>query len=713
MKRIKRLFHARFFDRPTNIALLITCLVIVCIQMYFLFHIEIRLFVEKVYTFTISNSLILVLIPVIIPLLPKMISYFRKIVGIGKKKSYKLNEDFLRKTVVFPGTITCKDIENNDVMPFSKRSLEKKHIPIILDRKNQIKQIVKSINEIRNKQKKSVLSCLYLTGKSGAGKSILLEYFLKKELENKKSKKWKCLYFNQYNKDVDLIYKEIIKKKARIVIMDQFETTIQYTDIYNKIESLVRTKEIIFIFSFPQNFYDKISNNISKHVVKGKNNKYNSQNYFLQCDAQDIKQLKILVNTFLKVGVGVVNECLKYCEETFKNSGTFLTVLHSERYPVSLVFMCSILARIRIGNLPLVEFSVISYIYELYKEEIDYNIDKYIDELDKIFALYLDKWVDEFPNPETGKIILQLISDGRYYNFDDLKCVTFENKELFEDSNNFVFNIKKTLERNQFIKVKDKAFGFKNGISTAHDYIAEKMNEYCFENLDNEIRQNVDYYKKKMTQNNYRSSMQAESSEKLVILNRYNNFTKKYSKLFIEVLVYILMVASIAVSFVNGSKFTNSNENIYYIFIGISTFLATFYMYNIVVQFFRVLKKRYYYPLSICGVILIISCYLLMDFWGVFIGLEIVILGVSLFAVGGTTVGMARSFFKNKGILYIVLGVFVIAIAVIYVFNDNLGLRVCLSVFFVFYAFMSNVTHISYGYIINKVGRGNTISQNE
>lgn len=747
---MKRLLHSHYLDKPMNIALILSCLVIIIIQAYFMLDTWLSQNLSILYAFITNNNLLLAIVTGLIPLLPSIIVY------IGKKIKNRNVDDGIvvssgyEKTKVFPGAITYELIRDKKVMLVSERKLETvgNNKPMVLDRKIQCELIRKYIEKLKKNSKKNQLNCLYLTGNSGAGKSILLKSFLKGD------GKFQFLYFNDYSSTCDLIYKEIFESKVDVIIMDQFETSLEYTDIYENIRRLIKNldRSLVFVFVFPQHVFEHIVLNVTKNILNGKgklfsaDEKYNSKYYFLGCDEYDIKELKILINTFLKTGMGLVNECLNVCEDTLIKNGSFLSVLNSEKYPVSLVFLCSILARIDTGRSPLAEFSMVSYIYELFKEDIDYNVSKYIDDLGEIFKLYFDNWTNKFPNHETGKLILQLISNGKKYNVDDLKCITFEPRETFEilqendedikernmrskrekggtGNNNirkenvkprsrkhFTFNIVMLLKQNQFIQVKENYIGFKFGIFAIHDYIALKMNEYCFENLDNKLRQNVDHYKKRMIEANHGHSVMAESKEKLQILKRYNQFFSRRDLIFINILVYILMIGSIIISSIQGYQMQSNSEHIYYMFISAGCFLSTYYMYNIVMQFLRMLMRRYYYPLSIWGIILMLLCFVFPDYWGVFAGIEVVILGVSLYSIHKITINLAVDFFKEKGVFYIFLGMVVIAFGVLYAYSaDSIQVRFILSFFFFVYVIASDVSHINYSYIMNKVGMGNTI----
>lgn len=133
--------------------------------------------------------------------------------------------------------------------------------------------------------KKRSLNCLYLTGASGAGKSIFLENFLKEKFKDEQ-----MLYFNEYDIACDLIFQEVKGKQPEYVIMDQFEKGLENKDIYVYIRKMIEecSNEIIFIFSFPQEFFDQIYKSVHIHILDANGRKEeiqeNTCTHFLGCD---------------------------------------------------------------------------------------------------------------------------------------------------------------------------------------------------------------------------------------------------------------------------------------------------------------------------------------------------------------------------------------------------------------------------------------------
>ena len=380
---------------------------------------------------------------------------------------------------------------------------------------------------------------------------------------------------------------------------------------------------------------------------------------------------------------------MKKCVYLLKEYNTFHEIFNYEKYHQSTIFLCSILAKIKLGISPLVEFSIISYIYALYHDEINKDLKKYILNTDYVIDLYLDKWVNKFPNPETAQIILYLISDRNVYIESDLKCVTFEPNYYFKKDSNCKFNIIMAMNSNCFICVKDNFIGYDFGVYSVHDYAGLKINEYCFKRLSNEIRQNIDHYRKIMSQNKQGRTGVAESKEKLKLLKRYNNnFYNTKNKIFINSCTFIIMIASIFISCYYGINNKSEKEYTLTILTAFNCLFSTYYIYNSIMQFFRVLNLKQYLLVTLIGTISVILCFITPKFWGISLGIEVVTLGVFLFCLKNKTVNMAQKEFLRRGRLFVVLGILIISLGVAYAIHPN----ILYHVFFIMYVTMCNWT---------------------
>lgn len=695
--KLNKFFHNRFLDQPINISIIISFLIIVLMQIYFKNSEWIKEHFYKLYHFINNSSLLVEIIGAIIPFIPIIISLLiKKCYALRSRKS--IFSGRTEETRVFPGLITQKMIDSEK---FTLGQCKNKLI--MLDRQKQCENIIKHIKSVERKEK--VLNCLFLTGSSGSGKSILLNNFLIKKLEENKEK---CIIINKDYNEYEKIYEDI--KDNSIIIMDQFEDSLDNPKIYRYIKKIISESQtpLFFIFSFPQEYFDRIHLSLTTVIESNEYNPslINSSTYFMRNDDHDIEQLLRLVNSFVGKGEDV-EECLKKCVSSLKENNNLKSVINSEMHGQDTIFLCSILAKIKLGKSPLVEFSIISYIYELYNDEIDKNLEYYILDTDNVIDLYLDKWVNKFPNPETAQIILYLLSDRNVYRESDLKCVTFEPDYYFKKDSKCKMNMIDAMNSNSLICVEEEISGFKFGVYAVHDYVGLKINDYCFKRLSNEIRQNIDHYRKIMSQNKKGRTGFAESKEKLEILKRrYNsNFCGKKNKLFINICIFIIMITSIVLSCFKDINVKTGNEYTLTIMTALNCLFSTYYIYNSLMQFFRVLKLKQFLLVALIGSISVVLCFIIPKIWGISLGIEVVTLGITLFFLKNKTVNMAQKEFARRGLFYVVLGILIISLGIGYAIHPSLLYHV----FFIMYVILCDLSHIKYNYMISSIGMVNTV----
>ena len=680
--KMNKFFHNRFFDQPINISIITSFLIIVLIQVYFKNSEWIKDHLYKLYCFVNGSTLLVEIISAVISFMPIIISLLIKRCS-ALRKSKSIFSGKTEKNSTFLGLLTQEMINNENDLK-------------MLDRQEQCENIIKHIESVQRKTK--ALNCLFLTGSSGSGKSILLNNFLKNMLEEKSEQ---CIIINKDYNEYEKIRKDIGDNS--IIIMGQFEESLDNPKIYKCINEIISdsASPLFFIFSFPQEYFDRIHLLLTTDV--GNSGLINSSTYFMCNDNHDIEQLLDIVNSYVGRGEEI-NECFGKCVNCLKKNGKLTDLIGL--YKKEGIFLCSILAKIKLGISPLVEFSILSYIYEIYNDEINKNLEYYILDTDNVIDLYLDKWVNKFPNPETAQIILYLLSDRNIYIESDLKCVTFEPDYYFKKDSKCKLNMIDAMNSNSLICLNEKFSGSEFGVYVVHDYVGIKINDYCFKRLSHEIRQNIDYYRKIISQNRRGRMHVAESKEKIEILKRYNtNFYGNLNKCFLNLCIFIIIITSIVLTYFKGSQEATKSEYALTIMTTFNCLLSTYYIYNLLMRFFRVLNIRQFLLVAIMGTISVVSCFVVPRIWGISLGIEVVTLGLCLFFLKNKTVNMAQKEFARRGLLYVVLGILVISLGVAYTMHPSLIYHV----FFIMYIFMCNWSHIKYHYMISSIGIANTI----
>ena len=622
--------------------------------------------------------------------------------NIRKEKS---STRIKKQSSLFPGFI------ENDSSSRTKYTLVKDlninsdyNSPLILDREKQCNNIINKIKQLKDIKNADEFSCLFLTGMSGSGKSVIINRFLIEKL--RKTNETVTIINDNYNNG-DLIYKEIEEKNSTIVIFDQFEDALNYPRFFETIKNLYYDKkERIVIFSFPQNFFYQINKRINETFIskiEENPNFINPVTYFITNDEHDIDELKTIINRFTQEDFSIIERCLEECRKCTQTSGSYKSILQEEIYSPSLIFLCSILSRIEVGASPLVEFSTLSFIYEQYEFEISANLDIYIDNLDNVIDLYLNKWVERFDHQQTGKIILYLLNDGKNYTIDDIKFTTFEDEKNFEysESSKCIIDV---IDENKFLKAKENYNGFYKGFSAIHDYIGLKINEYCFRNLDNGIRQNVDYYRRTMNTSSETRRPMAFSQEKTRIQKRYLRFNGKTGKYVINFLLAIMCLSSLIITIFFTYHQNQKAYNDLGVYMSIGCFLAIYYYYNFIMQSTRMLTFISYFPMLFAGSVSVPLCYIFPNLFGILMGITLCILGITQFCLGFITIYDAKKTFISTGIVYFFFGVIVIGFGIAYLNEPNWLYHM----FFIFYVLGANYGQTKYSYVIERIGKINT-----
>ena len=587
-------------------------------------------------------------------------------------------------------------IKDDDVMLIDALNITSKlDKPLILSRRGQQNIICEKINRIREQQKSSNFKCIFLTGMSGSGKSILLSSFLKPHLEENGEK---VLYIKENYNTPRYIQTMIEENRSSVVIFDQFEDALEFSDFDDALKewsgniSFSEIKPIVYIFSFPKDYYYDVRKKFNT-LFADKNYEYMAcDTHFITSDKCDIDEIKLLIANFAKVNGTTVTKCLELCEkELAKNSKPDFKNIF-DGFNRSIILLCSVLARVKMGISPLVEFSVVSYIYEIYSHEIEKDLEKYVCQVDEVFYLYLNHWTSRYPHEETGKMIIYLLCDRKIHTEEDIKFITFEKEKYFENTGSF--NIINSLKHNAFVSVKERNRGFRTTLFAKHDYLGLKMKDYCFKNLSNSLRQNIDHYCNEISEKDCGR-----------IRDRYTRFNNLKSRYVLDVLLIIMLVIVLAVSL----SVHITEENYIYMkngpIVTLGTLLATYYFYNSIIQSTIILEPVYYAAEFFMGIALVPVCYLFPQQYGIYMGIILISYGLTQYNLKSKTKYGASQMLAKTGIVYSVFGFLVMVFGIDYMFNPNISTIY----FFIIYVMGALYGHTKYSYVIERIGHINTI----
>lgn len=162
---------------------------------------------------------------------------------------------------------------------------------------------------------------------------------------------------------------------------------------------------------------------------------------------------------------------------------------------------------------------------------------------------------------------------------------------------------------------------------------------------------------------------------------------------------------------------------IQYIVTSIVSLPAVYYIYNYCNLFFRIKNSILVDFTYIFGAIVIVSTYFFIDLWGVFMGLEIITLAISInVTLVNSTYQKAQEQFRKDSFIFGMIGLVIVILG--FVFNwvfglsDNVSfsnrliawiLKYSYYLQFTVYALASVCVHINYRYIMSKIGYANII----
>ncbi len=566
------------------------------------------------------------------------------------------------------------------------------HRSDLLNRKRHCKKIIHKIEALFRCPHDGHPNCLYLTGASGSGKSMLLRY-LKLDLLQK-GYEVEIIHKNYNNLHLHGPSKGFKKK---IIVLDQFERALNYHDYIRRIQCFSKTpksRRTAFIFVFPQQYLSHVSNalNLSYYDI-----------YTLSFDSYDINQLKNKIIDFTGLESSEIQPYLSG-DISLEDAQTSPAENNSVQNAKILLYSLKKLADEKI---PLVEFEILGRILE---SDSSGDKNQYINRPHQAVEIHLNQWISKFPNKLPAQSILYLLSKNDYCTINELKWITFEPEVCFRTDGSCSaqgLNIIDALKENMFIQTVSKTGS--EEFKIIHDYVAERLHKYCLNHIPDEVKGNVDYFyscKERKEEGNQKFQKFYEE---------INAYYKKYTgpRKFEPFCLIVLCVALIVLTLCTANR-----ENVFhwkYIGISLCSVPATYYIYNYCHRFFCLKSSWKYSFTCIGGMAVIFLSYLYVNLWAIFMGLEVIVLGVNIACTfARTTYGTARQKFMGNFEVFCAIGFVVSALGVLFLFLFGLNreeaqdlvvsvlghwLELSYYLLFFVYALLSVLSHIQYDYI--------------
>ena len=405
---------------------------------------------------------------------------------------------FLKNSLILPKLSPSK----SQIKHFVIDHLDNNQKEMLLSRTEQKEQIKKIFDKAFEENKYA-----FLVGKSGSGKSILVDEYL---IDYPKSaKKFEARHYVDEGLFKDSIESLIGDKEDNqtryIVIFDQFEKAFKNKGIYECITNFLfylrksNNTVIKVAFVCTMDMYSEIFEDIEFSINKNLDNENRIE----------------FVAKFIKFS----NEERPSIEKQLKS---FLQEDERGNY------FRNLLDDLSLGKASMLDLNIARRFFERQKDTaIISNLLKKSNSRELIWEEYFEQVFAKIDFPEYALIILYALckyKDGLTIN--DFQNLTFAPREVLEGSSEYLGVLSVLLEQ-KIIEITDKN-NFNSPYLMTHDRITEFLEAYCKGKLFRDIAQNIDFYcaeKEKDVKNNkthnhlsvyYKQTIEKQASSKLI-----------------------------------------------------------------------------------------------------------------------------------------------------------------------------------------------------
>lgn len=507
---------------------------------------------------------------------------------------------------------------------------------------------------------------IILTGDSGVGKSCLLSQFEK--MHESECKLIDNNYFYDWNYD-DF-------KGKRYIILDQFEKALFVSNFEDKIlflKQLRNEDDVLIIISIRKEYLGDIYRAFSF------DKEINIE--WLNYDNAEIKEIK----EYLQNVVGHSNAE----NEKFELYNAIIKDLSQNRITfIQLSYVCkSILGNER----------AINSVNKQWIKVKDYNV---------LVSSFLEMQIDDFVYKDLAYNILYLMCQdkkGLYINrIADFQNVSMQSSENIKNTIQFLNNqklIKKVKTSENIRPMETEEY------EISHDYLLDLLENLCINKIDANIRNNIEFYNK-----NYQTKRDEYKAEKEFckekINDKYYNFFQPKSKIYVNVLLYVMIIG---VSLLNSYiLMENMESSSCLILAGVNIMVgeSIYYIYNYYYQFMRIFGLSYIISI-LFGMVCCWSAYIFTDYWALCLGAEILLMGTLMLFVNRKVRKSERKFFLTRFQTFTAIGIITIVLGVCFPLYVNGKIMLALPLFILYggYMILGIIGHINKTYILALMGK--------
>lgn len=327
----------------------------------------------------------------------------------------------------------------------------------------------------------------------------------------------------------------------------------------------------------------------------------------------------------------------------------------------------------------------------------DYNV---------LVSSFLEMQIDDFVYKDLAYNILYLMCQdkkGLYINrIADFQNVSMQSSENIKNTIQFLNNqklIKKVKTSENIRPMETEEY------EISHDYLLDLLENLCINKIDANIRNNIEFYNK-----NYQTKRDEYKAEKEFckekINDKYYNFFQPKSKIYVNVLLYVMIIG---VSLLNSYiLMENMESSSCLILAGVNIMVgeSIYYIYNYYYQFMRIFGLSYIISI-LFGMVCCWSAYIFTDYWALCLGAEILLMGTLMLFVNRKVRKSERKFFLTRFQTFTAIGIITIVLGVCFPLYVNGKIMLALPLFILYggYMILGIIGHINKTYILALMGK--------
>ncbi|MCM1495964.1 MAG: P-loop NTPase fold protein [Bacteroides sp.] len=478
------------------------------------------------------------------------------------------------------------------------------------------------------KNVKSHKGIFLLYGESGVGKTYLLNQFIDSLEKEEESYSY---IENNYFSSIESFEEALLT--SNYIIFDQFEKALQDKNIYNLIKHIKNKKN-------------------DKHIIISFRKEYLEDIFHLFLD-DNLNLIRLYINktelNLIKNNLQSIAGCSPYELSNINLYSRLLNDIESEEISfIQLAYICK----------------EIQYKNEIYVQE-KLNI------LDDNYNLVIEDYLkDELNNYKYSQFAYQILYllclDPKgilIHDVIDFQNICIQPLETIKKIVDFLFEqkwIRRVKNSNNIRSFSTEQY------EISHDFFIDRFSNICREQLNEEIKSNIEYYN--ITFQAHRN-IKVDKKEKVnelkqMISKKCEDFINSKLKTIINVCLCVILLWVVLANIItlSSKESITMEECLTQILLNLIVNMSIYYIYNYALHFLRFFKT-YCSIVIIVGLIFCIAPFWLKKYWALPMGFAILITGIIMACISTKIISKEKTFFVKRAWIFSAIGIIVMILS--------------------------------------------------